>query len=271
MSWDEYASHYHQYVISPFSPLVRFRLASDIRRLTKIRSTTGESAARVVFDCGSGIGDALVLLAGRASLVVGFDLSGAMLRVSRERLRSTGVRCEQIQSVRTLQALCRAAFRQGENEDKRVVLMQRDIARLQPLADTADLVLAINAIAPETSKRAKAMFSSIAKTLVPGGTLLAVFPAYDALEFLFALARKRGRPMEKLGTIDDGLFFNSSGDRQKFFTPDEITDMCRQERMEIHLLEKLRYPWNVAKRHGWGYFPNAPRIWDWYLSARKMA
>jgi hypothetical protein len=115
------------------------------------------------------------------------------------------------------------------------------------------------------------MLDQIIACLRPGGRWIAVFPSLDNVEYLHRLYRRHGVDPAGLGRVsDDGrMYIHGDGERQKFFTPEEIRQLCASRRLTVERLEKIRYPWKLIARYGWGYFPRSPRMWDWYLLARK--
>ena len=115
------------------------------------------------------------------------------------------------------------------------------------------------------------MFASVAACVRPGGVLIAVLPSWDTMHHLSALERRHGGSPASAGTIDGRTGIYTDGrERAKFFLPEEITQLCQDNQLAVTRLEKIRYPWSLMRRFGWGYYPRSPRIWDWYLVANRI-
>ena len=140
----------------------------------------------------------------------------------------------------------------------------RDLAAFRR---SVDLALAITSISAPSTKVTTRMFREVAASLTRDGTLIAVLASLDALHYLHDLAARLGRPLRGAGRIEGDVFVEN-GERQKFFTPDEIRERCQECDLTIIRLEPVRYPWRLMQSFGWGYFPRHPRLWDWYLVAR---
>jgi len=152
----------------------------------------------------------------------------------------------------------------------RTILVQGDISRLTPLFDSCDLAIAVNCTAPESTAKAYHMVRQIVSCLKTGGLLLAVFPSLDTMECLAELSTRLSVHPPELGKIDENrIYVHPDGAKQKFFVPEEIVGLADENELRIRALEKVRYPWTMIQRHGWGYFADSPELWDWYLVAAK--
>lgn len=269
--WDKLASCYYEEVISPFARGVRFRLRADIRRILRTWHGDGTIERRVVMDFGCGCGPSLLLVAGRVGFAAGIDFSEAMLDESERELEGTGISVTRYGRRKGVRALAHRIelFAQNELEGQQTVLVNGDLRKLDPLYGRADLGLAINAISPPTAGDVGVMFREVTACIKSSGLLIFVFPSLDTMYHLFKLVRRYKVRVPDLGRIEpgDGLYIGPSGDRQKFFTPDEIESLFNSQGWVIDEMEKVRYPWDLMRRMGWGYFPRHRRLWDWYVIA----
>jgi SAM-dependent methyltransferase len=270
-AYDNIAPRYHAEVASPFAPGVNFRLPADVRRAVRRWRHDGTANQRVVIDFGCGIGEALALVAGKVGLAAGIDFSAGMLNECQKRLDRTGVKVERLSGPRSLRLLRRLLEeRQGScSLDPITVLAFGNLLRLDALAQTCDLAFA-NHLTPPSAAKAYRMFQQIAACVRPGGVLIGVFASLDAIHHLNALVEK-DRGAAALLKIDPatGMYIHENEELLKFFTPEEIKLLASENGLIVEQLEKILYPWILMRRHGWGYYPRSPRLWDWYLVARK--
>ncbi len=260
---------YDKWVITPFAPGVEFSLRGDVRRLLGAWTRRGASR-RVVLDLGCGRGDGLALVAGRVGFAVGLDFSRRMLDLSERFLRARGTvpsRYGRRGGLGRLGAELRA-FAAGAADGARTVLVEADMGSLVPLRRSADLVLAVNSISPARPGQAPRVFRQVVSCLKPGGTLMAVLASLDSFQYLVALAGRLGVRLPDLGKVDERGMFHEDGEQQQFYAPGDIRQLCAQTGLRVLGLEKVRYPWRLMRRFGWGYFPRRPRLWDWHLIAR---
>ena len=269
-SWDELSRHYHDEVISPFAPGVRFPLRSDLRARVTGWKRDGVAGDRVVLDCGCGIGEALVEVAGQVGLAAGIDFSEGMLTESEARLSTLGIEAHLRMGERALSAL-RQALEALESGSRRTFLVRGDLNRLGAVAARAHLTLAINSIVPATEPEARHMFQEVAATVRPEGELIAVFPSRDSLVYLRGLFEESGDDFGSVGSLEEktGEFRNCEGELQWFLSEEEIRRYCDEAELIPERLEKIEYPWRMLRESGWGYFPGQPEVWDWYLVARR--
>ena len=271
--YETLALRYHSEVITPFAKGVRFRLGSDVRRRLREWRDHDTIWRRVVIDFGCGIGEALALVAGKVGLAAGIDFSNAMLSQSRKRLERSDLETRELTGRGSLGVLARLVRKCQDSETgmPTTVLARGNLLRLNALAETCDLALAINSIAPPSVAEAHRMFQQVAQSLRPRGTLIAAFPSLDTMYYLSSLERRHGVGHAEVEEIDpvSGIYTDMYGEPEKFFTPDEIRELVRDNGLRVTRLEKIRYPWALMRRFGWGYYPRAPRIWDWYLAADK--
>jgi SAM-dependent methyltransferase len=264
--WDAVSHKYDTWVISPFAPGVEFPLRADVRRLLAAWRRRGGGQRRVAFDVGCGRGDGLALLAGRVGFAAGLDFSPRMLDLSQRFLSDRGIAPSRYDLRRLAKELRRSKV--TPEIGPRTALVQADMRRLAALRGTADLVLAISSISPAQPGQAARDFGEVVACLKPGGMLMAVLASLDAFQYLVALAARLGVELPDLGHVDEQGMFHEHGEQQQFFAPAHIRRLCALTGVHVLALKKVRYPWPLMRRFGWGYFPGRPRLWDWYLVAR---
>jgi SAM-dependent methyltransferase len=271
--WDAVSDKYDTWVISPFAAGVDFPLRADVRRLVDTWRKRGQLQRRVVFDIGCGRGNGLALVAGRVGLAVGVDFSPRMLDLSERFLRARGVVPSRDVGRAGLRRVATGLRKLavGKEPGARTTLVQADMRALAPLRRSADLVLAISSISPSRPGLAARVFGEVVSCLKPGATFMAVLASLDAFHYLVALADRLGVDLPDAGHVDTHGMFHENGERQKFFTPAEIRQLCDESGLRMLALKKVRYPWALLRRFGWGYFPGRPTLWDWYLVARAPA
>jgi SAM-dependent methyltransferase len=262
--WDVTAGDYDAQVVTPFARGVDFRLARDVDRILGAWRRDGSLHRRVAVDFGCGQGDGVALLADQVGLAIGLDFSAPLLDRCERRLRERGVASVQRVGTRGVGGMLAA---QKQRSAFTNVLVRGDMRRLAAYRRKVDLALAITSISAPSANVSNAMFREVAASLKPDGTLVAVLASLDMLHYLYDLAARLGRPLRGAGRLEGDLFVEND-ERQKFFTPDEIRERCRECNLTITRLEKVRYPWRMMQSFGWGYFPRHPRLWDWYLVAR---
>ena len=66
------------------------------------------------------------------------------------------------------------------------------------------------------------------------------------------------------------LYADDGVNIQRFFQKNDIKPLF--EKFGLNLIEspeKLYYPWDLAEKFGYGYFPQKERIWDWFVVGEK--
>jgi len=57
---------------------------------------------------------------------------------------------------------------------------------------------------------------------------------------------------------------------QCFHTPASLAAALPPAGLEItHPPAPVRYPWTLARRYGYGFFPDAPEVWDHFVQDRR--
>lgn len=249
--WDSVAYDYERKVLSPLYPGVKNPVYDFVASLNS------EEYKRVA-DLGCGRGELLIFLAERFEEVWGIDWSDKMLSVAEKTVK-------------------------GKTN---VHLKKLDIRNLKTLYGHFDLVFTINTIAPATPGDAKRILREIFKSLRAGGLFVAIFPSFDTVLYqrdltYTAYVENRLPPREAREKTDDyfvgrnkldlerGMYADDGVHSQKFFTEEEVNSLLTATGFQDVLMKKVLYPWDLAKKHGYGYFPGQPEIWDWFASARR--
>lgn len=271
--WNQLARRYHDEVITPFDPGVRFQFKSDLRKKIAELKQQGLADSRIVIDFGCGIGEALALVAGKVGLAIGLDFSKGMLNISRRRLQKQGYHPEMLSGRSSLRALHSRIqqFRSGGDSCGGIVLVEANMLHMISLIESCDVAFAINSLVFPTTGKSRKAFEQVAASVVPGGLLHGVFPSLDTMEYLLSLAERSEAGPDDLGEIDfhRGIYTTPSGEKQTYYSPEMISELADRNGLSIKKLEKIHYPWTLIRKHGWGYFPGRERLWDWYLVASK--
>jgi len=249
--WDSLAYNYEGKVLSPLYPGVKNSIYDFVANLSS------EKFKRVA-DLGCGRGEFLVFLADHFEEVWGIDWSERMLSVAEKTLKAK----------------------------TNVHLKKLDIRDLKTWYGYFDLVFAINTIAPDTPGAAKRILREIFSSLRAGGLFVAVFPSFDAVLYQRELTYKAHvedelPPIEAWEKTDDyfvrrnkldlekGMYADDSVHLQKFFTEHEVYSLLTTTGFRNIVMKKVLYPWDLAQKYGYGYFPGRPEIWDWFVNARR--
>ncbi len=241
--WDEYAQDYHDYIISPLGEDVKNPLFSELEKL---------DSQNVVADLGTGRGDLLPLLSKKFTEVYAIDFSQNMLMKARKRSAPN------------------------------VKLIKKDMQRLTELDINFDLAISVNSILHPSPKVVDSMLQEIFESLNPGGRLKAVFPSMESVLYYFqlvyereferyndekkALAMTRKKAARKCYNIITCTY--DDGEMQKLFYNFELRMRLKKAGFKEIRFKKVYYPWGDAIGD-FEDFHGKPRMWDWYVSARK--
>jgi SAM-dependent methyltransferase len=243
--WDRVAENYFAEVVSPF-------FGSTVPPALR-RALDAIPAARrkTVADLGCGIGTLLPTLADRFRRVLAIDFSPAMLARAR--------------------AACRAAH---------VSVHRADLADLRHFRARLDVAVTVNAVLTPDPERLDRIFHGLAASLRPGGVLLGVFPAMEAVLYQGLLIhereRRRHEPREARARTSRILerskydfvhgTYRVDGRAQKFFYAFELRHRLRRAGLRRVRLGRVRYLWGNAIG-GYESFPGEPPMWDWMVRA----
>jgi SAM-dependent methyltransferase len=224
--------------------------------LTDLQAALQEEPPRsTLADFGCGPGNLIPHLQGKIRELVGVDRSRRALAMARER-----VEAHQIAFTAHAADLCRL-----------------DLGR------RFDLIISVNAILPPTRPDVLAMLASIRRHLKPSGRFMAILPSFDTTVYLQGLchqhhlqqtgnteqARRMAEAFEKERKMDalDCAFADDGQTAQCYHTPETIDRQLSQAGLQrIRPLRKIYYPWELAQKFDYGYFPEAlEEIWDWYV------
>jgi SAM-dependent methyltransferase len=246
--WDRLAANYYSEVISPLEKGTPRPLARALDRIPDARRKT-------VGDLGCGLGALLPTLAARFRRVVGIDFSPAMLARARSKCRTP-----------------------------RVSLHRADLADLDRFRGKLDVAVTVNAVLTTDPERLERIFAALRTTLRPGGVLLGIFPAMEAVLYQGLLidrrerrrtsldpARARARTAAALGARSYDFvhgIYREDGQTQKLFYAFELDDRLRRAGFRAIRLARLPYEWdNVG---GFESFPGEAPMWDWLVRAEAQ-
>ncbi len=243
--WSEAAGRYEEEFIDPYLPGVRNPLPRALERLGR----SGRTAA----DLGCGVGPLLPALARDFDRVLAVDFAAGMLERARQR-------CVGLTNV----SFHQLSFRE-----------------LGELATRADVGVAVNSLVLPDTRELDEALRTIAGWLKPGGHLLGIVPAMDAVHYFTMLlvdrARRAGMPEDKARqnaahnaehSYYDFAFsrFHFQGLDQHFWFPFEVRYRLKQAGFRRVRLARVHLSWTqfgCAKDLG-----HLPPPWDWYFHAR---
>lgn len=192
---------------------------------------------------------------------------------------------EKIVAVSPFEAVLKRA-KEAHPEITNVDYMNIDMRNLRPLYGKVDMAVSANSIAPETVSDVEKMFQEVYKSLKRGGEFVAIIPSAEATMHLALLEHQKlvdagvddGEAMKQIEKIFEGdRQFNILGlqrdnetvPRQKYCFGFEIPWRLERAGFKSFKIKKIRYSWEYAKHHDYGYFPRHERIWDWFVVAKK--
>ena len=247
--WSRYAARYDEVFLDPYAPEVDNPLWAAL-------AAVPDAGQRTVADLGCGTGPLLPRLVTRFDRVLALDFAPAML--------------------------ARAKSRLGPEAAARVTFVQRPMHELADFAGQIDVAVTVNSLVMPDVRLIDRTLRAIRASLKPGGQLLGIVPAIDAIAYHIMLltdqALDRGlepKEAERLAALQaerryyDFAFgrFRFQGLRQKFWQPFEVEHRLAKAGFTAITLTKLLYPWdeNLA---GYQDFAHLPRSWDWFVRAR---
>lgn len=249
--WDSIAFEYESKVLSPRWPGVKNPVFKFVEELDS------KGHERIV-DLGCGTGEFLSFLSQHFEEVWGIDWSKNMLRIAKKMHKG----------------------------NKNVHLKRLDIRNLKPFYGYFDLAFSINTITPYDISVARDMVREIFKVLRGDGFFVGIFPSFDTVlyqrELSFTSYIEHGLSWEEAWQktedyfvkqnkmdLEKGTYADDGIHVQKFFTENEIHSLLRDAGFKDVVTEKVLYPWALSRKYGYGYFPDKPEIWDWFVSARR--
>ena len=245
--WSRVADAYETEFVDPYLPEVHNPLPAALEPL----AGDGSLAAA---DLGCGVGPLLPLLAQRFQHVHAVDFADGMLARARERCAGLG----------------------------NVEFLRCALTDLAPLAGRVDVAVAVNSLVlPDVGDLDRAL-GQIHADLRPGGHLLGIVPAMDAVHYFTMLlvdrARQAGMPTAQARknaahhaehALYDFAFgeFRYRGIEQHFWQPFEVKYRLRRAGFRGVRLRKVRLAWHqfgCARDLG-----DRPPPWDWFFQARR--
>jgi SAM-dependent methyltransferase len=245
--WSEAAARYEAEFVDPYRADVKNPLLERLERWPR-------AGRKTVADLGCGIGPLLPLLSRRFGKVVAVDFAAGMLERARQR-------CWGVDNV---------------------TFLHRPLTDLAPLAGQLDVAVAVNSLVMADVNDLEKSLRQIYQALRPGGILLAILPAMDAVHYCTMLlldrALTRGLPMSQArmnaaqhGEHDlyDFAFgeFRYQGLEQHFWQPFEVRHRLRRAGFRRIRMAKVLLSWEQfacgreLREH--------PPPWDWFVQASR--
>lgn len=266
VDWDKVHSNYHDWIYTPFAPEM---VTPDKSRGGKVRNILLEDLWKYpaddlremrIADYGCGPGNLIPHIAGRVDRIYGVDTSQKALDLAKS---------------------------SADLHKVEFIPINSNFCSFVP-EKKFDLIISVNSILPSSRSDILDAFKSIRSALTPNGRFLAILPAFDAVEALrsywieryssrdksgnhsakcmFAFDRSKKFDPENLSYADDGVHI------QCFHTPSSISrDFAESGLKLVEGPIKVEYPWDYSKKFDYGYFPDKPEIWDWFVVARRQA
>jgi SAM-dependent methyltransferase len=231
--------------VDPYRADVRNPLMKELRGLA--------DPGKVVADLGCGIGPLLPFLSENFRLVFAVDFAEGMLKRARERARGLA----------------------------NVTFLQQRFTDLSPLHGKLDLAIAINSLILPDVTELEASLREIHACLLPGGTLLAIVPAMDAVHYhtmlLLDRALAAGKPLEA-ARKNAALFadhagydfafgqYRFGGLEQHFWQPFEIGYRLRRAGFRSVRQARVLLSWEQLACAD--DLKVLPPPWDWFVRAQ---
>jgi SAM-dependent methyltransferase len=243
--WSQAASRYEQEFVDPYGRARRNPILEYLSRIDGKRLT--------VADLGCGIGPLLQLLSDRFAHVHAIDFAPEMLRRARQRVTDRG----------------------------NVHFHQLRLTDLTPLANKADVAVAVNSLVMPTVGEIESALGQALLLLRPGGVFLGIVPAMDAVHYhtmlLLDRARALGMPEDKARqnaahqgehSLYDFTFgrFHYLGLEQHFWQPFEIAYRMRRAGFVKVRTKKIYLDWSQFAAGA--EFAGRTPPWDWCFLCR---
>ena len=249
IDWDEVAEKYFDYILSPYaSEMVRGCEQGMGRNLllNYLHSLSIEDLNQLrILDVGCGPGNLIPHIKGKVNRLVGLDLSKTSLSIAAQKAFEFKLEFESI------------------HEDMLNVDDENEF----------DLIISSNSILPNSRQDVVSIFAKLANLLAENGKLIAILPSFDTTLYLQALRANCPTNSDEVPLMDaDNLAYADDGRHlQCYHTPSSILYETRIAGLKlIGSLQKVYYPWDLCRRFGYGYFPQAgEEIWDWFMIAEK--
>lgn len=249
VDWDKVAGNYFDYILSPYAPEMVEDCANGMSRnllLNYIYFMPQHEINNIrVLDMGCGPGNLITHVAGKFERLVGVDQSAAALDIAKRKAQSCSVNFSSIHG---------------------------DVVDLEDSLKF-DLIISVNSILPENRSDVLAIFHKLANLLTDNGKLLAILPSFDTTQYLKSLRESNSSVNNSSDRSDiDTLAYADDGTHmQCYHTSTSILNETKLSGLSLEgLPEKIYYPWDLCRRYGYGYFPEASEeIWDWFIVAQK--
>jgi SAM-dependent methyltransferase len=248
LQWSRHAARYDDLFLDVFQPGVENPLLAALEEVP-------DSEQKTVADLGCGTGPLLPRLVGRFARVLALDFAPRMIARAKERLGAAAAQ---------------------------VTFLTRSMDDLDDFAGQLDVAVAVNSLVMPDVRSIDRALRALRASLRPGGVLLGVVPAMDAIHYhtMLLMDRALDRGLEPEQAERYAAFhaehhyhefafgrFDFQGLRQKFWQPFEVRHRLAKAGFTSVELDQVLYPWDESIAGG-AEFAGHPRSWDWFFRAR---
>jgi SAM-dependent methyltransferase len=246
--WSRHAARYDDLFLDVFRPGVENPVLAALEAVA-------DPGAKTVADLGCGTGPLLPHLVGRFGRVVALDFAPNMIARARARLGP---------------------------DAGRVTFETRSMHDLDDYTGRLDVAVAVNSLVMPDVRVIDRTLRAIRASLKPGGELLGVVPAMDAIHYhtMLLMDRALDRGLSPEEAERTAAFhaehhsyefafgrFQFHGLRQKFWQPFEVRHRLAKAGFASVELGHVLYPWDEDLPCG-AEMTDHPRSWDWAFRAR---
>ena len=250
--WSRHAADYDENFLDPFAAGVQ-------NPLWDVLNAIPDPGRKTVIDLGCGTGPLLSRLLERFGRVIALDFAPGMIERAQERL--------------------------GPERSGHVSFLLRAMHELDDLSGQIDVAITINSLVMPDVRLIDRTLRSIHTGLRPGGLLLGIVPALDAIQYhtMLLLDQVLAEGLELAEAMRftrhhaehpfyDFAFgrFKFKGLRQKFWFPFEVEHRLGKAGFRGVRLKKVFYPWDDAQA-GSAELSGFPPSWDWFFQARRQS
>jgi len=258
-SWDDLNQRYFQMVFSPFDPMMPKRTALT----DSIERALAASSADVIrlVDLGCGPGHLLNVLDGLPTVL-------------RERVHYVG--------IDRSRPACESTRRRAELLGIPAEVLNIDLLNVAP--PVGDVVVAVNTVLGGSRDENVTLLRAVRSSAHDHARVVLLLPAFEVMEHIIELRRswyesKEGRATARRA-VDATLrvkhpdaetaSYSDDGVVTQFFHSLETIDRELAQVGLAPLAEPVRldYPWSLARKFDYGYFPDQPPVWDWLVECR---
>jgi len=246
--WDKLANNYFDEVSSPFCEVNDDKLFRFFKNLK-------DSKKKTVIDLGCGPGNFVPFLSSNFKRVTAIDFSKEMVNVARK--KSIGF--------------------------KNVDIFVSDLRNLKKYYGRFDVAVSVNSVLLPSIREVDTIFSEIHKVIKEGAVFVGVFPSIDSdlyramLTYERELLESESERVAKKNThiiIGDKTYdfllgmFNNKGKQKHYYEFELVYRLKKAGFKDVHI-QKLYYPWECCADKDISYFKDKPKLWDFFVTAKR--